>query len=154
MSQHLIPNTEICKITIDNLRDVKINDYDTKSKLTVHVILGISDCTKIKTQQRARMGLPGEAISGLTKLGWFIVLLGNFSQTSMHHYEKRQFRLPGNREKHDDFAHEKFRKKLGCDPGDCYETNLIWKENHPSPRKNKDNRFGRMNNPIKKGSRD
>ena len=50
MSQRLIPNTEICKITIDNLRDVKINDYDTKSKLTVHVILGISDCTKIKTQ--------------------------------------------------------------------------------------------------------
>ena len=27
-----------------------INDYDTKSELTVHVILGITDYTKTKTQ--------------------------------------------------------------------------------------------------------
>lgn len=40
------------------------------------MILGITDYTKTKTQQRARMGLPGNPIAELSKQGWFIVSLG------------------------------------------------------------------------------
>lgn len=73
--------TEINKIeksvSIPNPRYQEwINDDDTKSELTVLVILGITGYTKTKTQQRARMGLPGNPIAELSKQGWFIVSLG------------------------------------------------------------------------------
>ena len=35
------------------------------------MILGISNYKKFKTQEGARVGLPGEQIAKLTKLGWF-----------------------------------------------------------------------------------
>ena len=52
------------------LKDLQINNHDPESELPVHVILGISDFTKIKTQERPRVGLPGEQIAELTKPGY------------------------------------------------------------------------------------
>ena len=37
------------------------------------MILGVKDYIKIKTQERPRVGLPGEPIAELTKLGWVIL---------------------------------------------------------------------------------
>ena len=73
-----------------------LNDYDTKSELPIHMILGISDYTKIKTPERVRIGLPREPIAELTKLCWCIVSPGKenditnilFSQTFIHDYKK------------------------------------------------------------------
>ena len=47
-----------------------------QSELPVHVILGISDYTKIKTQERPRVGLPWQPIVELTKFGCVIVSPG------------------------------------------------------------------------------
>ena len=55
------------------LKDLQINDHDPRSELPVHVILGISDYKKIKTQERLGVDLPGEPIAELTKFGWVIV---------------------------------------------------------------------------------
>ena len=44
--------------TYVHLKDLQINDHDPKSELPVYVILGISDYTKTKTQERPRVGLP------------------------------------------------------------------------------------------------
>ena len=63
---------ELQKIYI-HLKNLQINDYYPKSELPVHVILDISDYTKIKTQDRLRVGLPGEPIVELTKFGLVIV---------------------------------------------------------------------------------
>ena len=49
--------------TYVHLKDLQIDDHDLKSELPVHVILGISDYTKIKTQERRRIDLPGEPIA-------------------------------------------------------------------------------------------
>ena len=40
------------------------------------MILGAGDYTKIKTQERARVGQPGEPIAELTKLGWVVISPG------------------------------------------------------------------------------
>ena len=42
-------------------------------ELLVHVILGVNDYTRIKTQKRPRVGLLGELVAELTKLGWVIL---------------------------------------------------------------------------------
>ena len=42
-----------------HLKDRAINDTDTKKELPVHVILGVGDYTKIKTQEKARVGQSG-----------------------------------------------------------------------------------------------
>ena len=64
------------------------------SELPVRVILGISHFTKIKTQERPRVGLPGEPIAELS-LGGLLFLLNKklelqmcyFSKTYLHDYE-------------------------------------------------------------------
>ena len=68
--------------------------HDPNSQLPVRVILGISDYTKIKTQERLRVGLPGEPIAELS-LGGLLFLLDKklelqmfyFSKTYLHDYE-------------------------------------------------------------------
>ena len=54
--------------TYVDLKDLQINDHDPKSELQVHVILAISDYTKIIIQERPRVGLLGETIAEFNKL--------------------------------------------------------------------------------------
>ena len=90
------PNYRELQNTYPHLRDITLNDYNSKSQLPIHVVLGVNEYTKIKTPERARIGLPGEPIAELTKLGWYIISPGKvndianilFSQTSIHDYEK------------------------------------------------------------------
>ena len=64
--------------------------------MPVHAVLGISGYTKIKTQERHRVGLPGERIAKLTKFVWVIISPGQetgvknmlFSKASLHDYQK------------------------------------------------------------------
>ena len=111
------PNYRQIQNNYQHLRDITLNDYDTKSELLIHMILGIRDYTKIKTPDRARTGLPWEPIAELTKLGWYIVSPGKendiinilFSQISIHDYEKHWcFDFLGVSEKQDK-PNEKFR---------------------------------------------
>ena len=70
-----LSNSEIQNLqnSYQHLKDIKINDYDEKRELLVHVILGVNDYTRIKTQKRPRVGLLGELVAELTKLGWVIL---------------------------------------------------------------------------------
>ena len=78
------------------MRDIKLNDFDTKGELPIHMILDISDYTRIETPERVRTGLPREPIVELTKLSCYKVYPGKeiertnvlFSETSMLDYEK------------------------------------------------------------------
>ena len=100
------------------MRDITLNDYDTKSELSIHIILGISDYTKIKTPERARIGSPGEPIAELTKLGWYIVSPGwkfIITKDCMEVSEKQ--------DKPDGYGYEKFMEKLGFIPGGTTKPN-------------------------------
>ena len=50
-------------------KNITINNHDKKREPPVHVILGVNDYTRIKKQEIPRLGLPGEQIAELTKLG-------------------------------------------------------------------------------------
>ena len=128
------------------MKDIKINDHHKKRELSIHVILGVNDYTSIKTQERPRVGLLGEPIAELIKLGWAILLLGKenaltnilFTKTSLHAYENSCsldcLSIKEKHEKNNEFVYGEFRKQLGRDSFGKYETNLIWKEHHPPLR--------------------
>ena len=92
-----LPNPEYQNLqnSYQHLKDIKVNDHDKKLELPVHVILGVNDYARIRTQERPRVGLPGEPIAELTKLGWVILSPGKenastnilFTKTSLHDYE-------------------------------------------------------------------
>ena len=66
-----LPNSNYPKIknSYNHQKDITINDTDTKTELPIHVILGVGDYTKIKTQEEDRLGQPGEPIAELQSLG-------------------------------------------------------------------------------------
>ena len=56
-----LPNPEYQNLqnSYQHLKNFKINEHDKKLELLVHVILGMNNYTRIKTQERPRVGLPG-----------------------------------------------------------------------------------------------
>ena len=152
------PGYQNLQNSYQHLKDIKINDHNKKLELPVHVLFGVNDYTRIKTQERPRVGLPGDSIAELTKVGWVILLPGKenastnilFTKTSLHDYENSLDCL-GIKEKHEKnvFVYEEFGKQLGRDSFGFYETNLIWKENHPPLRSNEVNSLGRLHSLTK-----
>ena len=92
-----LPNPKHLKLQnkYQHLKDLEINDSDPKVVLSVHIILGVNDYTKIKTQERSRVGLEGGPVAELTKPGWVVVSPGDnsevtnllFSKISLHNYK-------------------------------------------------------------------
>ena len=78
------PNYPEIQKSYNHLKDIIINDTVTKKELPVHVILGAGDYTKIKTQERAKVGQPGEPIAELTKLGWVVIFPGQETSVLKH----------------------------------------------------------------------
>ena len=74
---------------------VRMDDKDTKGKLPVHVILGISEYARIKTRSKPLVRGPGESVAEQTKFGWSIRSPGAefdkgtmlFTQTSRADFE-------------------------------------------------------------------
>ena len=138
-----------------------MNGNDLKAVIPVHIILGVNNYTKIKTQERPRVRPEGEPVAELTKLGWVVVSPGNssevtnllFSKTSLHDYENLcsldYLGIEENHVKSDDLIYDKFRKQLGRNSKGYYETNLIWKEGHSLLSGNKYGNIGRLNNLVK-----
>ena len=106
-----------------------------KSELPVHVILGVNDYTRTKTQERARVGILSKPIAEQIKLGWVILLSGkeNIStnilstKMSLHDYENLcSLDCLGVEEKHEktnEFVYGEFRKQLRLDSVGNYENN-------------------------------
>ena len=133
-----LPNPEYQNLqnSFQHLKDIKMNDDDKKLELPVHVILGVNDYTRIKTQKRPRLGLPVEPIAELTKLGWVTLSPGKenastnilLAKTSLHDYENLcSLDCLGieEKQKNNEFVYGEFRKQLGRDSLGNYETNLI-----------------------------
>ena len=71
-----LPNSEYQNLqnSYQHLKDIKIIDNDKKRELHVHLILAVDDYTKIKAQDRSRMGLAKEPITKLAKLCWVFLI--------------------------------------------------------------------------------
>ena len=92
-----MPNHEYQTLqnSYQHLKDIKTKDHDKKLELPFLATLGVNHYTKIKTQETLRVGVLGEPIAELKKLGWVILLSGKekastnilFTKTSLHEYE-------------------------------------------------------------------
>lgn len=127
----------------DHLKGVKMDDMDTKEFLPVHLILGVCDYTKIKTETAPLIGATNEPIAEKTKFGWTIISPGKevdlspmfLTQTSTADYDNL-CRLDvlgladcatGDQEE----VYSEFKEQLRRDEEGWYETSFPWKGNHP-----------------------
>ena len=152
------PNYREIQKSFYHLRDKTLNDTDTRKKLPVNMIIGARDYTKIKIQERARIGVPGQSVAELTKLGWVVispvqeytVTNMRYSKTTVHDYENLcSLNVLGTEENHkkgNSVVCEEFQQHLWRSPEGCYETNLLWKDGHPHPSSNKSGSLRRFNN--------
>ena len=65
-----------------HLHVVVMDDNDKKSELPIHVILGVSEYSRIKTEKKAKIGQPSEPIAEHTTLGWTMMSSGKESALS------------------------------------------------------------------------
>ena len=131
---------------IDNyshLKGIKLDDFDTKKQLPVHVVLGSGEYAQIKTDTKPLIGRDGDPVAEKTKLGWFVLSPGqefNYSrmmlrQTSQTDYEEL-CRLDvlglADSSEHDQLAvYSQFKEQLVRAEKGWYETGLPWRGNHP-----------------------
>ena len=65
-----------------HMKDVTMEDMDQKPELPIHMVLGASDYTKIKTKTLPRIGELGDPVAEFTALGWTIMSPGKEMELS------------------------------------------------------------------------
>ena len=145
-----------------HLERVHMDDDDTKAELPVHIILGASDYAKIKTENKPKIGRPGEPVAELTQFGWTIMSPGKevnlsnmfLTQTSSTDYEELcKLDVLGLRDKPSadrSDVYEEFKEQLTRSPEGWYETGLPWRGDHPTLPNNKTGSLKRLDSTIRK----
>ena len=59
-----------------HLEGITMDDVDEKAELPVHLILGASEYTRIKTMTKPKTGQPGEPVTEQTQFGWTLMSPG------------------------------------------------------------------------------
>ena len=150
-----------------HLKNVKLEDKDTKDFLPIHLILGASDYAKIKTRSAPKIGKIGEPIAELTTFRWTIMSSGEennltsvyLTQSSAADYHQLckldLLGLQDTENELDDLVYHRFKNQLRRDKDGCYETGLLWKQEQKyQPGNNKVGSMARLNNLIKKLQKD
>ena len=149
-----------------HLKEVQMEDADTKDYLPVHVILGAAEYVKIKTRRSVCIGKPGEPVAEYTYFGWTIMAGGNekgsshmmFTRSSEADYINLcSLDVLGIKEesnnKEEEVYHE-FKDQLGRSAEGWYETNIIWKDNKDELRSNKIGSMARLKNMLRRLRKD
>ena len=138
-----IPNPRYTELTSKyrHLEGVRIDDNDKKSELPIHLILGASEYSRIKTETKPRIGEPHEPIAELTKLGWTLMSPGK--ETATHSYHTRTSAADyaelcsldvlglGDRSEDDQgIVFDEFVEQLQRTKEGWYQTGLLWKQGH------------------------
>ncbi len=145
-----------------HLEGVVMDDKDEKTNLPVHLILGISECTRISTTESPRIGGEWDPVATLTKLGWTITSPGQefdvsamlLTQTAQVDYEELckldvlglADRPAGDQSE----VFEEFKEQLQRSKDGWYQTGLTWKGDHPPLPTGKDVSLRRLNTLVRK----
>ena len=139
-----LPNPKYKEIIskFEHLRGVVIEDTDEKKELPVHMIIGTSDFSKIKTPTKPRVGKPGEPVAELTLFGWMMMSPGHELE-----YRKSLFARSSSSEDYERLCsldvldlesrseqnpvHQEFKDQLETSSEGWYQTGLIWKAGIP-----------------------
>lgn len=116
-----------------HLAVVRMDDSDTKERLPIHVILGVSEYTRIKTRSKPLVVGPGEPVAEQTKFRWFIMSPGVeydkgtvlSTQTSRADFENLcRLGILGlaDTPENQDTVYQDFKEQLGRDSAGWYET--------------------------------
>ena len=126
-----------------HLEGIEMDDVDTKPMLPVHMILGASDYSRVKTTTPAKIGDDGKPVAEKMRLGWTIMSQG---REMNHSY------LMLTRSTHEDYMGlcsldvlglkdrpegdqttvlEEFKEQLTWREDGKYETALPWQASHP-----------------------
>ena len=148
--------------TYPHLTGIQMTDRDDKPELPVHIILGVSDYARIRTETRPRIGSPGEPVAELTKFGWTIMSPGKevdissmlLTQTAAGDYEQLckldvlgiQDTAIGDQAD----VYEEFKEQLTRNAEGWYETGLPWKGNHPPLPNNKVGSLKRLESTVRR----
>ena len=163
-----LPNPHYQKIIqqFSHLKGIQMEDGDTKHYLPVHVILGASEYTKIKTRTAVRVRKSGEPIAEYTRFGWTIMAGGKekgynhmmLTRSSEADYaELCNLDVLGLKEESncmDDVVYSEFKDQLGRNKEGWCETNILWKHDTPNLPSNKAGSLGRLKNLLKKLRKD
>ena len=154
------PNYESLVKQYKHLRGVEMDDKDKKSELPIHLILGATEYSRIKTTEIPRIGLQGEPIAELTSLGWTMMSPGSeidfgqvyLTRSSIMDYEQLcsldVLGLKDNQNDEQQSVYEEFKEQLVQKPDRSYETGLLWKTNHPPLHNHKTGSLKRLENLV------
>ena len=125
-----------------HLEGVVMDDKDSKPILPIHLILGASEYSHIKTVTKQKIGSPGEPVAELTAFGWSMmsprkeVNLSNtyLTRTSFGDYEQLcdldVLGLEDQAQDDQQLVYDEFKEQLSRSDEGWYETGLIWKQGH------------------------
>ena len=136
-----------------HLKGVVMEDNDQKAELAIHVILGVGECSKIKTKTTIKVGKQNEPIAEKTHLGRTVTSTGkDHDVTSMmltrnsmcDHDQLCRLNVLGQM-----YVYQEFQDQLKCKADGSYETLLLWKPGHPPLHNNKNGNLSRLSNLIR-----
>ena len=145
-----------------HLKDVQMDDVDTKEELPVHLVLAAAEYSRIKTDTPQRVGREYEPVGEHTKLGWVLMAPGQrfdrelmlLTQTSHTDYEQLcrldVLGLEDSAEDDQQAVYEEFKEQLQRSPEGWYETALPWKGNHPTLPNNRAGSLKRLESLVRK----
>ena len=138
-----------------------MDDVDKKLELPIHLMLGASEYSSIKTCTKPRIGQPGEPVTELTTFGWAIMSPGAevngtsmfITRTSSAELEQLcsldvlglEDRPAGDQRS----VYEEFKEQLTQSSEGWYETGLIWKKQWWSPTNQPKWKFKKIDRPGK-----
>ena len=138
-----------------------MEDNDQKPGLSICIILGVGEYSKIKTNTTIRVGKLSEPIAEKTHLGWTItspskdcnVTSMMSSRNSIYHDQLCRLDVLGTEDSpagdHIN-VYQKFNDQVECKVDRSYETALQWKPRHPALHSNNNGSLSRLNNLIRK----
>ena len=144
----------------NHLKGINMIDKETKEVISIHIILGASEISRIKTSTRLRIGVPGAPVAEYTKFGWTMMSPGKdtdlsniyLSKTVIDDYDRlsRLDVLKDRASGDQDSVYSDFKEQLKRSNEGWYKTRLLWKVGHPPLPTNKNRSFGRLSNLLKK----
>ena len=153
----LLPNPQYeCIIEKhQHLKEIVMNDKDKKPELPIHMILGASEYTKVKTETKSKLENPGEPVAELTALGWTIMSPGNKADLSSIYLTRSStadyqnlcklyvLGLEDRAQGDQATVYEDFKQQLTRSPEEgWYGAGLLWKSGHAALPNNKNGSFG------------
>ena len=156
------PNYEGMIRKFSHLKGIKMTETDTKSELPVHLVLGASEYSRIKTSVPPKIGSIGEPVAEYTQFGWTINSPGTELDLS-NLYLTRSTDEDYNRlcsldvlgiqdspSNNTNSVYEDFKQQLVRSDEGWYETGLLWKTGHPPLPTNEKGSLARLSSLLRK----